>query len=149
MLASQQTVTWAKIERIDTPTIALDLFKYRPDKGWRWLQRSAFALLRWIGAHHEPVISTFRRSAEQNDELLKSLLGQEGQWIEHVHYEESAQIYMGPDDYPDLVALAEFREMQAATFMGRIETSTRYGSKWHDIPITVVPWMKGAIIVPR
>lgn len=149
MLAREQVVNFVKLERIDTPTVDWNQFEYRPDLGWRWLQRAAFAVLRWIGAHHVPIVTTFRRTAQENDDLLKSLLGQEGQWISHVHHDVVARIYMGPDEEMSLMQLADFRDMQASTFRGSIETRERYGSKWHDIPITVVPWMKGAIIVPR
>lgn len=149
MLARQQVVNFVKIDRIETPMQSPDLFEYREDKGWRWLQRAAFTVLGWIGAHHGMTATTFQRTARENDNLLRSLLGQEGQWIEHVHEgRERMRIYMGPDDEMDLMRLVDFRDMQAATFVGRIKTQDAYGSKWHDIPITVVPWMTGAIIVP-
>lgn len=149
MLAREQVVNFVKIKRIETPTIDWKQFEYRPELGWRWLQKLAFAILRWIGAHHMPIAVTFRRTAEGNDDLLKSLLGQEGQWIAHVHDDrEQMRIYMGPDEERSLIRLSHHMDMQAVTFTGWIETSDRYGMKWHGIPITVVPWMKGAIIVP-
>lgn len=150
MLARQQTITWAKIDRIDTPTVFSDLYELRPEKGWCWLQRAAFAVLDWVGAHHEDTVTTYSRSPQENAALLKSLFGQEGHWIEYVHHEATPHIYMGPDDHMDLMKLAEFRNMNYATFTGRIETmDRRSGGKWHDIPITIVPWMKGVLVAPR
>lgn len=149
MLAREQVVNFVKLERIDTVVTDWDQFEYRPELGWRWLQRVAFAILGWIGAHHEPVVTTFQRSARENDDLLKSLLGQVGQWIAHVHHREQMQIYMGPDDEMSLMRLVQHMDMQPVRLSGQIETRDRYGSKWHNIPITVVPWMQGAIIVPR
>ncbi len=150
MLDSRRPVTWAKIERIDTPIADVEQYEYRPDVGWRWLQRAAFKVLDWIGAHHMGVVTTFRRTPQENDGLLKSLLGQEGEWIELLHRSgEPLHIYMGPDDHCDLMALVNFREMNPTSFYGRIETcDRRFGGKWHDIPITIVPWMVGAVIVP-
>lgn len=150
MLATEQVVTFAKIDRIETPTISPNLYEWRHDKGWRWLQRLAFKVLDWIGAHHEKTVTTYLRTPQENASLLKSLLGQEGAWIEYVHHEATPHIYIGPDEHRDLMALAEFRDMNYATFTGRIETRDgRYGGVWHDIPITVVPWMKGALLAPR
>lgn len=149
MLARDEVVNFVKLERIDTMTADLNRFEYRPDRGWLWLQRAAFAVLRWIGAHHMPTVTTYRRTAQENDDLLKSLLAQRRQWFDYVHHDEMAHIYMGPDDERDLMKLCDFRDMQYTTLKGGIETRDQYGRKWHDVPITVVPWMKGAIIVPR
>lgn len=152
MLARGQVVNFVKIETLREVVTKWDQYEYRPEKGWRWVQRIAFAVLNWIGAHHTPVVTTFRRTAQENDDLLKSLLGQEGQWINLVHDKpDSMRIYMGPDEHMDLLRLASHMEMQAFSFRGEIETRDRhhhYGT-WHNIPITVVPWMKGAIIVPH
>jgi hypothetical protein len=147
-LPKQQTVTWAKIDRIETTIVSPNLYKLRPDKGWRWLQRFAIKVLDWIGAHHETTVTTYSRTSEENTSLLQSLLGQEGTWIEYVHHKATPHIYIGPDEHRDLMALAEFRDMNYATFTGRIETRNRYGGKWHNIPITVVPWMKGVLLAP-
>lgn len=159
MLDREQVVNFVKLERIETVMEDPDQFEYRPEKGWRWLQRLALAALRWIGAHHAPTVVTFRRTARENDDLLKSLLGQERQWIRYIHEERNRMcIYIGPDEEMELMRLSEHMSMHSVTFTGRIDTNQahddgRGGSrvirKWHDIPITVVPWMKGAIIVPR
>lgn len=149
MIDSRRPIRWAKIERIDAPIVDVTQFEYRPERGWRWLQRAAFKVLDWIGAHHQPVVTTFVRSPQENDVLLKSLIGQEGEWIGLLHRGKGRpRIYMGPDDYPELLRLMDHRDFQPTTFEGRIETRSRDYGKWHDIPITVVPWMVGAVIVP-
>lgn len=149
MIDSRQPIRWAKIERIGTPTVDPERFEYRPDRGWRWLQRAAFKLLGLIGAHSTPVVTTFVRAPQENDELLKSLLGQEGEWIELVHDDlHRPRIYIGPDEYPELLRLLNHRDFMPTTVEGRIQTNRGKYGKWHDIPITVVPWMVGAVIVP-
>lgn len=152
MLKPQQIVRFAKIKTIRTPTTDWNLYEYRPELGWKWLQKVAFAALRWIGAHHMEVVTTFERHPQENNDLLKSLLGQQGAWIEFVHNDrKQPRIYMGPDDHADLMRLCDFRDMDPTTLYGRIETrdGRHYHGKLHDIPITVVPWMQGAIIVPH
>lgn len=152
MLDSRRPVHYANIESTTAPYSDPERYEYRPELGWRWLQRAAFKVLDWIGAHHMASITTFVRTPAENDGLLKSLLGQEGEWIERVHHSDrdgrGAQIYVGPDEYPDLMRPCEHMGMSPVTMHGRIKTQDRYGPKWHDIPITVVPWMVGAVLVP-
>ena len=151
MLDRQNVARFAEIKRLETPVTEWSLYEYNADIGWRWLQHIAFALLNWIGAHHRSTITTFERSVRENDNLLHSLLGQEGMWIEFVHCDRYRPcIYMGPDDHADLMHLCHFQGMAPVDLTGRIETRDQ-GSvgKWHDIPIFVVPWMQGAVIVPR
>lgn len=149
MLDDRQAVHYARVERIETSGDP-KRYEYRPDIGWRWLQRILFLVLGWIGAYHLTTVTTFVRTPQENDSLLKSLLGQEGQWIRYIHYERRARIYMGPDDFPELIRLCEHMGMSVVDMRGRISTrSGRHEPTWHDIPITVVPWMVGAILVPE
>ncbi len=152
-LPQQQVVQWAKIDRLDPVRLdEPDAFEFRKDRGWHWLQRSCFWVLGKIGAYQQKTFEVFRRTPQENNDLLKSLLGQEGQWLRLINERADCRIFMGPDDQMDLMRLCEFREMRPTSFRGRIETRQRRGdyteSCWHDIPITVVPWMKGAILVP-
>lgn len=152
MIDNRNPIHYANIDTTVTPFCDRERYELRPERGWVWVQRAAFKVLDWIGAHHMATVKTFVRTPQQNDDLLKSLLGQEGQWIEHVHHSDrrgrGAQIFIGPDEYPDLMRLCEHMGMSPVTMYGRIETRDRYGPKWHDIPITVVPWMVGAVLVP-
>lgn len=149
MLDGRPVVRYAKIDQIDSLVVDTDRYEYRPERGWRWLQRALFKVLDWIGAHHEATVTTYTRTPQENDDLIKSLLGQEGEWIERIHRSNGARIIMGPDDHMDLLRLCEHMGMTAVHMMGRTKTADHYGSRWHNIPITVVPWMVGAVLVPN
>ena len=143
-------ITYVKLQKT-TDFRLTPLYEFQPNRGWKWLQRIAFAVLDWIGAHHYEGIVTYTRTKEENDNILKSLIKQEGQWLELIHNNPNQmQIYMGPDDFEDLMKLSDFRDMQPTLIMGRIDTNDQYGNhQWHNIPITIVPWMVGAILVPK
>lgn len=146
----RQYVTYVEVQRIETPIDGPPFYELRRDRGWIWLQRALFAVLGSIGAFHVHIATTFVRTQKENDDLLARLIGQAGYWIDALHFDKSdLRIYIGPDEYPDLMKLAEFRFMHPTKIMGRIETKSprRYYGEWHDIPITVVPWMSGALIV--
>lgn len=146
----RQPVRFAEIESTDAFREDRDGFDLRRDRGWVWLQKALFAVLGWIGAYRLARYKIFTRTPEQNDSLLKSLLGQEGQWLDDLHFQHARlRIYIGPDEYPELMALSEFRGMRLTTLHGQIETKAgrqHYG-EWHNIPITVIPWMIGVLIV--
>lgn len=148
-----QRVTYARIEHIKTPKTRFDLFEFRPKRGWVWLQRICFKILRWIGAYHEEVIHTFTRHKEENSDLMAHLLKQNIGWLEWIYRSDSRgyrpRIYCGPEQQASLMRLVNFHHMSPVTFDCSSVTRDESRVKWHGIPVTVIPWMEGAIIVPE
>jgi hypothetical protein len=148
-LPPQQVVKWVKITSAELSKINPDCFEFSPHQGWVFIQRICFWLLNKIGAHKHETTTVYTRSPQQNNSLLQSLVGQEGQWIELIHNNRAKRIYIGPEDNAELQSISDGLGMRPFSFTGRIKT--RNGpleQTWHDIPITVIPWMNGAIIVP-
>lgn len=145
----RQVVQYVKLGRTASPVVRPGLYEYRPDRGWRWLQRACFWLLGKLGAHHVETVTVFKRAVRDNDALLASLLGQQGHWLEFVSRQRHPpKIYMGPDDFVDLGRLLDHLRMEPFRLAARIEIRDGRLATWHDIPIFVVPWMKGAVLVP-
>lgn len=85
---------------------------------------------------------------------MKRLLGQEGELLDRLYERDDLVIYLGPDDSDELLAMTKDLGMQPISFSGRIKIGCKrvYGRasyEWREIPVVVVPWMKGAMIVPR
>ena len=148
MLGRQQQSYVALPKLATVRHLSPTLYEYRSHAGWGWLQRLCFWVLDKIGAHHEEYVNTWTRTKRENDDLISSLFGQEGWIIEYLHHRGPLRVFMGPDNHKELMDWCYKNGMQHFSMTGSIETKDgRYG-KWHDIPITVVPWMMGAVIVP-
>lgn len=144
----RQPVRWVLTERRQVLQPDTTAFALRQELGWVWLQRLAIAILRWVGAYREECVEVRTRTTQENDALLSRLLGQEGQFLELAYRHQQMHIYMGPDDHPELMMLVNGVGGHV-TFDAKIKIGfDRAAPQFHTIPITVVPWMKGAIIVP-
>lgn len=144
----QQSVIFYNITRSEEVLVNRTLFELRHDRGWVWLQRAAFWVLSKIGAFHLDTSVVFHRTPGENNNVLDSLVAQHAYWLDAMWHLDRPQIFMGPDDYPELLRLAEFMDMTPVSFSGRIRLGYRTRVKWREIPISVIPWMKGAILVP-
>jgi hypothetical protein len=146
---NRKVYQWAKIDSVPTIITSDEKFQFNKRAGWHWLQRLCFFVLDKIGANGEETVEIFTRTSQQNDDILKSLLGQEDGWLRQIRHQE-CRIYMGPDGYADLMMLVRAMDMRPLCIGdARIEIGMdRHERTWHNIPITVVPWMMGVVLVP-
>ena len=148
MIARQQ-VTYVQVDHRVDVVDRFDLFELREELGWVWLQKLAFWVLSWLGAYHEETVTTFTRTQKQNDKILASIFRQvEGvcELCDELH--GNLRIFMGPGEHADLMELSEFRQMQVTVVSGRVAVGTTSGPRFYDIPMTIVPWMQGVLVVP-
>lgn len=144
----RQPIRWVLTKRSEVLQRDTTAYEYRNELGWLWLQRFAIAILRWIGAYREECVEVCTRTPQENDALLARLLGQEREFLDLADRLQAMRVYMGPDDHPELMMLINGVGGHV-TFDAQIEIgSGRAQARFHTIPVTVVPWMKGTIIVP-
>jgi len=143
----RKPVTWMQARLVETVLDLGNAFEFREDRGWHWLQRACFWVLRKIGAYAQETTRVWTRHPQDNDDLLKSLLGQEQEWLRLIHRED-CRIYMGPEEHTEVLRMCDHLGSGHFTFDARIKITDRHGPRFHDVPITVVPWLKGAFIVP-
>ena len=149
-LTDPNCITRTTVTMQSAPVILPDTYKFTPKCGWVWLQKICFWFLRKIKANHIEITTKYiRRHNSENEEILKSLLGQQGYWLQFVHdYRKPLRIVMGPDDFDGLLEMAQMGSMRPFDLSAGLEIRDINGPHWHNIPITVIPWMKGAVIVP-
>lgn len=148
-LMDRQRVDFVKIEHSFELVQIKDRYEFSAARKWPWLQRICFGILNWLGANAEDTVEVFSRVKQENDDILVSLFGQQGIWLERA-YREKCRIYMGPGDYKKLMVIAHKNGMRPFDLDAGIQISTpenRVGT-WCSIPITVIPWMDGAVLVP-
>ena len=147
----EQTVSFMNISSSRKLVTPVDKYTFCEDKGYVWLQRLCFRVLSKIGAYAQEWTHVYRRVGFDNNDLLKLLLEQEKTFYSLIYNRKLERIYMGPDDYQDLMMGVERLGMIPITFVSFVKIcspNNPYGS-WHDIPITVIPWMKGVLMVPK
>ncbi len=119
-----------------------DIFQYRPDKGWHWLQKLAIGTLRWVGAF---------RSEKQLEVLVMALVGPLTERLRKLVREMESygrtlgptdRVIMGLDDFNELNGILSVLPGDYGPF------STKSPPNFMGLRITVVPWMKGALLVP-
>ena len=147
----RKPITWQLVNRIDYTVADLSRFELRPDRGYVWLQKVLFWILRCIGAHHTPTVTTYTYSPQKADKLLKTLAKQHKMLLELLDDRAGAlRILIGPEQERELMEVSEFRNMLPTTVNGEVEVvGPVSGRRIYDIPITVIPWMQGVLIVPN
>lgn len=137
-----------------------DVFEFRKDQGWHWLQRLCFWVLRKIGAQQLATMETVTYGPfERNDKLSETIFQLVEQTIGWPDFDESEwQLVMGRDTYRTLISDKELAH--AFGFLYPIEVRSpsppRFGAfeqytrgQVHGIDITVLPWVDGFALVPK
>jgi hypothetical protein len=153
-----QEVTYYRLrEELNVENLGYQRYKLTPRAGWLWLQKLCFKILDKLGCAELATnkYKTWARVKAQNDNTLKALMEQENT-LAMIHYNnrDSYQIFMGPDNFAELMDMTK-HGLHTFSFVGSSKTghwdeeNDRPDYRYHNIPITVVAWMKGVIIVPK
>lgn len=119
----------------------------KPEKKFPWLQRALFWGLRKLGATEALHKTVYSLNPRQCTDIVETLLRQHQSWIK-ICYRQEPHIYMGIDDEKALLAIAQHIGMWSFDFAAKTRLGGRDGLLWCNIPVTVVPGMTGAFIVP-
>jgi hypothetical protein len=138
---------WYKSVSNEVTFDCLDQFHFRADKKWHRLQRLCLWVLKKIGAQAQQTSTVWTRYPMENDELLLWLMGQHEEWME-LAYRQPCRIFIGPEQNMKLLRLGHELDFRPITLDARIGLDGDAGYKLLDMPITVVPWLDGAYIVP-
>lgn len=136
-------------ECMNVKQMRFGVYEYSQSAGWKWAQKACFWFLEKIGAHASERVNLWTFSDKTTDGIVNSIIAQRGWVIEYLHIQGPMRIITGPMGHAELMNWCYKNGMQPFELMGRFETCTiNHGRKIHDIPIIVIPWMKGAVIVP-
>lgn len=121
--------------------ISLDHWRFAPRKRWAWLHRVAWWFLRKTGGvsnamketvEYKQIVIDRQRVSEQIMAAIDEL---------HIAHIKPMRVYMGPDQFDE--AMMEMRG--GYTFDVRMG----YNREIFGLPVTVIPWMRGVLIVPE
>lgn len=125
-------------------SVRQDRYELRADRGWYWLQRILFSILRRLGcfardceivSSQTRIINTgsfLRRISHQRAELTQ-------RWML-----QGERLLLGAEDYRELM-------QETNLIPGPLSFDIRFmsGCRIHDLRVTIVPWMSGMLVMPR
>lgn len=125
-------------------TDAKDAFEFRKDRPLRWIQRILFFLLRKIGAYRRMKELQVREVAFHVTYLMDSLMRQQHEVMQRSHDYRALGVLMGNDEFERLTG-----EMLEIGHHLTFKTPYHCRKEIFDMPIAIIPWMKGMLVVPR
>lgn len=114
-------------------------FVLRKDRGWVWLQKICFKILRWIGAYEliktETVTYTNLRSDKLKDKIVEGIRSQGG-------YREGMVLTIGAAQWMELT---DNRELMYEAFSYDVTAfrDSRYPGRILGVKVEVIPWIDG------
>jgi hypothetical protein len=138
----RNTVEFVEYKSVSMWVPRPDRFEYAPKRGWAWLQRIAIAFLRWRGCTSHDETTTYTRRVIDPSDVLNKICAQHESLLRHFN-REGERVLIGAETFAELMGGERMRSMFtfAATY--------RDGPQIMGMPITVVPWMTGVLVMPR
>ncbi len=125
-----------------------DSYTYCPEKGWKVLQKISLWLLRKLECFHSSLHEEVSYVQCDKDTLIESIIKQEREvWEACGHAPE--RVYIGRDDFMEILSL---RECPHDFFSIGVDYEIGVDRKVYRIrgmPVSVVPWMRGVLVVPK
>lgn len=125
-------------------------YEFRKDRGWHWVQRACFFLLKKIGAHQMMSVTTVEYGPLQGSQKLMDAVFKA---VDHAvgweRYDpDKLVIVMGRKEFMELVCDRDISQAMGWTLDMDICTRTPYARRIIGVPIAEVPWMEGFAVVP-
>ncbi len=151
MIDTKGYVSFVETTQHQIPKVWPDAYTYMPQRGWAWLQRLAIRVLRWRRCHYITNVVEYRRVDVPKTGLLEAVCRQHAALRSQLDG-QPAVLLIGPDDFSEAMR-AMHRNSDTLMFRTiRIDTD----GYWYDhpayrvsLPIVVVPWMRGVLLVPK
>lgn len=121
--------------------VSFDDWHFAPRKWWSWLHKAAWWFLRKTGGvsnatkhtvEYKQIVIDRQRVAEQIMAAIDEL---------HIGHKKPGRVYMGPDQFNE--AMTELRDHY------RFSVRMGYNREIFGLPVTIIPWMRGILIVPE
>ena len=151
MIDTRSYVSFVETAELRIMKVCPDAYTYIPQRGWAWLQRLAIRVLKWRRCHHMTNATEYRRVDVPKTGLLDAVARQHAALRGQLNG-QPAVLLIGPDDFSEAMR-AMHRNSDTLMFRTiRIDTD----GYWYDhpasrvsLPIVVVPWMRGVLLVPK
>lgn len=122
-----------------------DSFELRTDRGYIWLQKSAIWVLRKLKCFARREFVTSVKTVIETNKFMEKIYRQENELLNLYHL-QGERLLVGPDEFGELMSLPMH---QMLSFHGQYEAFKDGKRRLHNMEITIVPWMKGMLVIPK
>jgi hypothetical protein len=120
-------------------------YQLRKDRDWLWVQKLAIWVLRKLGCFAIQEDAIITRHRFDGNTLLEAIMAQHSE-VMNIYHRHGERLLIGFEEFRDLLG-TEMREPRSFAMQYR----------WHEkngytvcgLKVTVIPWMKGILVVPR
>jgi len=123
-----------------------DAFELRHDKKFVWLQRVCFWVLKKIGAYYLKHTVSYSRILIEPDKFMDKLFKQRCE-MEGFYYSRPSRLFIGAQDYEELMGSSEIRQIMQFDAQYWVKEEG-YRPEIMGLSVTIVPWMKGVLVMP-
>lgn len=136
----KETVTIYSMRHETLVTEDKDSYSFRKDRGFHRVQKLCLWVLEKIGARNLSIDKQVKFVRFSPKDVMDSLFKQRRNALQYLDIDAN-EIFIGQDDFMELTGQASGNPF---SFMGEYWQSGKcFGCK-----VTVVPWMKGVLVVP-
>ena len=137
----EQKIEFVAMSELQETFEDTELFQFRSDRSFHWLQEACFFVLRKLRAFHIGHKSTIERHLIDSDGFIDKLFKQQ-EGIEQFFHRRPTDLLIGAEDYAKL--MKEAASTQAFNF------NAHYGYRREILGMTVhvIPWMRGVLVMP-
>jgi hypothetical protein len=136
---------WVRFDEETVP--AYPVFRRQPGRKYSWLARLCFWTLDRLGLEEEPTARIYRLTEQQIDSLAQDIVAQQQHWWRYI-LRDDCRLYVGPDAHVQLHIFGALHPGDVVGFRAKVRLGYRRGWQWRGLPVTVVPWLRGAILLP-
>jgi hypothetical protein len=137
----KQEVVFIEQKEHKTLVIREDRFQYLPQNGWAWLQRLCFWFLRKRKCNPFDEVFHYTRHVINTDKAIQAIQN-EYQCLDMAHH-EGRHILIGSEDFARLMNSPEIYSMTS------FSAEYGYDRQIFGMKVTVVPWMRGILVMPK
>lgn len=136
-----QVIEFVEWRELRSPFEHKDTYELREDRHSPWLQRTLFWALGKLGAFSKGESITTERYVIEADDFMERLFKQEHA-LEGYFNRKPTRLFIGADDY------AQLMNHPTVSHYFAFDAQYHYGREVHGLRVTVVPWMRGMLVMP-
>lgn len=141
---SMYEIVFLKHEPARSCAWASDKYEYLPDRGWKWLQRLAIGVLRWLGCYSQIETTDYKTHMVRPNDFIQAICEQRRELMS-LYRLEGERLLIGSEEYFDLMKQQDQRMYDSFSFTAQYS----YAKQIMGMKVTVVPWMKGILVMPK
>lgn len=123
-----------------------DAFAYRPERGWRWLQRLCLWVLRWLSCYYERKEVKMKYVTLRTDKILE--LVRETKLVAWRRHLEPRYLIVGQRQFYELIHESE-EEGDYTYFRASLPNMGHEHHTAYGLEIIRVPWFDGVVLLPE